>query len=277
MVKGRKIILLPMDIQYLEREKRSTLAVCVGETVRTSSGLTELQAQLGSDYFVRCHNSYIVNLNFVKEFCRNELILRNGKKVPISRRYLNDVRRAFARWLGKICNLMRGEIMTVFTGKCIAVLLETVIFYIFAMKCADTGNMDLRKKRIILLLLAVVHGVLMLPVKNGGSAFLVYVAEIILWMAVIYKISEKPFHDFLKFYAFIEFYGIIGAALGLLTKALFGVEVSPFIPEVMYVFYCCKWWKEYFGCGNTGDDFKIRCFEKIPLLIWKVLQLYQYL
>ncbi|WP_394922136.1 LytR/AlgR family response regulator transcription factor [uncultured Robinsoniella sp.] len=101
MVKGRKIILLPMDIQYLEREKRSTLAVCVGETVRTSSGLTELQAQLGSDYFVRCHNSYIVNLNFVKEFCRNELILRNGKKVPISRRYLNDVRRAFARWLGE--------------------------------------------------------------------------------------------------------------------------------------------------------------------------------
>ena len=59
--------------------------------------------------------------------------------------------------------------MTVFTGKCIAVLLETVIFYIFAMKCADTGNMDLRKKRMILLLLAVVHGVLMLPFSLCGG------------------------------------------------------------------------------------------------------------
>lgn len=162
--------------------------------------------------------------------------------------------------------------MTVFTGKCIAVLLETVIFYIFAMKCADTGNMDLRKKRIILLLLAVVHGVLMLPVKNGGSAFLVYVAEIILWMAVIYKISEKPFHDFLKFYAFIEFYGIIGAALGLLTKALFGVggSLALYTGSNVCFFTVVNGGKNILAAVILGMILKFGVFEKIPLLIWKV-------
>lgn len=100
-VKGHKIILMPIDILYLERDKRSTQAVCISETVTTSSDLLKLQQQLNGGNFVRCHNSYIVNLVYVKEFCRNEMILSNGKNIPISRKYLNDVRRAFARWLGE--------------------------------------------------------------------------------------------------------------------------------------------------------------------------------
>lgn len=101
MVKGRKIILMLKDILYLEREKRSTQAVCIEETVRTSSCLAELQKQLEKTYFVRCHNSYIVNMTYVKEYCRNELILSNGQQIPVSRSYLNDVRKSIARWLGE--------------------------------------------------------------------------------------------------------------------------------------------------------------------------------
>lgn len=100
-VKGRKIILVPLDILYLERYKRSTQVACITETVRTSSSLDDLYQQLEKPCFVHCHNSYIVNLTYVKEYSRNELILCNGHKLPISRKYSNEVRKAFARWLGE--------------------------------------------------------------------------------------------------------------------------------------------------------------------------------
>ncbi|WP_070040685.1 sensor histidine kinase [Robinsoniella peoriensis] len=162
--------------------------------------------------------------------------------------------------------------MTVFTGKCVAALLETVIFYIFAIRCVDTGNMDLRKKRMILLLLAVVDGLLMLPVKNGGSAFLVYVAEIILWMAVIYKISVKPVNDFVKFYAFIEFFGIIGAAFSLITNNIFGFggAAALYSGENILLVTAVNGAKNILAAAIICVVIKFCVFEKIPLWIWKV-------
>lgn len=35
-----------------------------------------------------CHNSYLVNMNQVRRLDRQNFILQNGKKIPISRKYL---------------------------------------------------------------------------------------------------------------------------------------------------------------------------------------------
>ena len=45
--------------------------------------------------FVRCHNSFIVNMRFVKEFTSKEFVLRNKASIPISKRLLSEVKQKY--------------------------------------------------------------------------------------------------------------------------------------------------------------------------------------
>ena len=42
--------------------------------------------------FVRTHKGYLVNMNYVYRLREKELLLLNGKSIPVSRNYLNQVR-----------------------------------------------------------------------------------------------------------------------------------------------------------------------------------------
>ena len=48
------------------------------------------------DNFVRCHKSYIVNLDYVKSWEMEELTLENGEIVKISRPYWHEMRKLYA-------------------------------------------------------------------------------------------------------------------------------------------------------------------------------------
>lgn len=50
------------------------------------------------DYFVRCHNRHLVNLNFVTALEKNSCICKNHT-FPVSRAYRNTLEIAFARLL----------------------------------------------------------------------------------------------------------------------------------------------------------------------------------
>lgn len=54
----------------------------------------ELDARL----FVDCHKSYIVNLEKIKYAYKNQLILKNGKKIPVSRRRSSYVMQKFMQY-----------------------------------------------------------------------------------------------------------------------------------------------------------------------------------
>lgn len=87
------------DILYLERELRKTKINLVnGDILVTGEKLDELYKQLNMDYFIRCHNSFIVNLNYVREVNRQYLALSNGTIVNVSRSYAAEVRRRFTLW-----------------------------------------------------------------------------------------------------------------------------------------------------------------------------------
>ena len=45
--------------------------------------------------FHQCHNSFIVNFNYVSEMTGNTFMLNNGRSIPISKKFLTDVRTAF--------------------------------------------------------------------------------------------------------------------------------------------------------------------------------------
>ncbi len=65
------------------RDKRSFLHTTV---------LKELESHLPKDSFIRCHNSFLVNVNDVNAFNRKEKVLYiNDEEIPISRRKYKDV------------------------------------------------------------------------------------------------------------------------------------------------------------------------------------------
>lgn len=85
-VKYVERVLLPRDITYIE-SKRRVLHIHVGdpdEEVETYAQLASMASSLPAR-FVRCHNSFLVNLDYVKEYRSDSVLLTTGAIVPISR------------------------------------------------------------------------------------------------------------------------------------------------------------------------------------------------
>ena len=58
-------------------------------------GFSYMEDQLPKNRFVRCHKSFIININRVYELQYGEAVLTDGKVIPVSRSYLQTVQQAF--------------------------------------------------------------------------------------------------------------------------------------------------------------------------------------
>ena len=98
--KNEKVILFdPPEIDYIESVEGSILIHVGGENYSCAMTLTELEKKLKSYGFFRCHRSYIVNLQKVREiitWTKNSYSLRlnvgKDSVVPLSRAKLQDLR-----------------------------------------------------------------------------------------------------------------------------------------------------------------------------------------
>ena len=75
------------DIVYFESQKRSIRLYKKDGTEGSFYGkLNEVEKQLkeAAVPFLRIHQSYLVNYNYIKQFGNTELELSNGKQLPIS-------------------------------------------------------------------------------------------------------------------------------------------------------------------------------------------------
>ncbi len=87
-------------VLYVERRGRASFFYLMdGEVVSTPKKLSELLADIGEGRFVRCHASYMVNMDEVAEMRRQIFELKNGIQVPISRSYQPAVREAFDEYM----------------------------------------------------------------------------------------------------------------------------------------------------------------------------------
>lgn len=81
------------DIFYIESDAR-LVNIYLKNTVLTSyAKLSDMEAVLKGN-FLRTHKSYLVNLDKVKSYKHNQLILDNGKIIPISRNNVKKVKQA---------------------------------------------------------------------------------------------------------------------------------------------------------------------------------------
>lgn len=85
---GKLVFLEPDDISYVASDGNySTLFLENNKKIVVTKQLKEIDEILPENHFFRIHNSYIVNLNKIKEFIKTDgyVVLGNQTKIPVSR------------------------------------------------------------------------------------------------------------------------------------------------------------------------------------------------
>lgn len=80
------------EILYFEVIKRKMYLHTEKEIFEFYGGIEEVYNKLSSDNFVFIHRSYLVNINQVRSFKNNILVLVNGEELPISRNRKGEIR-----------------------------------------------------------------------------------------------------------------------------------------------------------------------------------------
>lgn len=94
--RGREQFMIDANtIICIESLQRKVLIYCTDRIEEAYSTIYALEKQLPSKKFVRCHNSYIVNLSMVEVFSASSLTLSKDITVPISRQYKAATKAAF--------------------------------------------------------------------------------------------------------------------------------------------------------------------------------------
>ena len=89
-------IFLPLEsILYLERDRRKTLVITAEGEFSASECPGKLLSNGLAEFFVRSHRSYWVNREKIRALDRDEFILSDGRRVPISRSWRAAARAAF--------------------------------------------------------------------------------------------------------------------------------------------------------------------------------------
>ena len=90
---------IPLDnIYYMESQKHKIVLYTKDEELEYYAKIGELEEEL-QGHFCRIHKGYLVNLSYVEEYSRTEIILTNGDKLPLSKYKYEDFVKAYLRFM----------------------------------------------------------------------------------------------------------------------------------------------------------------------------------
>lgn len=93
---GGKVTVIPVSqVLYIELVGRKTRLVTETDEIIASRPPRELLQNIPEDCIVRCHQSFHVNIEKIISIDKNDLVLSNGIRIPISRTYRADVKALF--------------------------------------------------------------------------------------------------------------------------------------------------------------------------------------
>lgn len=99
-VRGQQISVLMETVLYLESRNHTVVIHTDNADYTVYDKLSDLSEQL-PPVFVRCHKSFLVNMNRIQRLNGNEIWLSEAHMVPVSKRYLSQTREAFFRHIGQ--------------------------------------------------------------------------------------------------------------------------------------------------------------------------------
>ena len=95
--------LLPIsseNITYVEAQDHKVIIHTVTESIPAAMSLKSIESSLAGLSFYRCHNTFLVNLNYVDRLQGNELTI-NGQTLPISRYKKQEFLEVYSAWEGE--------------------------------------------------------------------------------------------------------------------------------------------------------------------------------
>ena len=100
--KDRAIMLSLEEIRYIESSNHQVIVHMEKEEKVFHMSLTGMEQILpGGGQFCRCHHSFLVNVNYVKEFGRMCLYLQDGRRLPVGRKYSKEFQQNFVRYMNR--------------------------------------------------------------------------------------------------------------------------------------------------------------------------------
>lgn len=79
-------------VRYFESRQRKIAAIMEDRTVEFYQKMGDLFQVIQNAGFIRCHQSYVVNTAQIAALQSSELLLLDGTPLPVSKRYLPDIR-----------------------------------------------------------------------------------------------------------------------------------------------------------------------------------------
>lgn len=96
-VGGSRQILI-REILYIESKAHKLQFIAKNETLYMYGQLNELEDRLWDSNFVRCHQSYLVNMEHIQKINNYRIYLSDGTEIPVSRRKYSETKNQFLRY-----------------------------------------------------------------------------------------------------------------------------------------------------------------------------------
>jgi DNA-binding LytR/AlgR family response regulator len=91
--------ILYKDIKFIESVSRKILIHATQGDVSTYSKLDEVETKINDERFLRCHKSYLVNMDYIKSAEDYSFILTDNTEVPIKQRTFASIKKSYYAYI----------------------------------------------------------------------------------------------------------------------------------------------------------------------------------
>ena len=97
--KGEPLMISVADLVYVEVFNKECIFHMKRGIIKTRLTLDAAAELLGDAPFLRCHRSYIINMNYVEDVLEEDFVMFGGDMVPIRKNGRKEVRMAMAKFI----------------------------------------------------------------------------------------------------------------------------------------------------------------------------------
>lgn len=97
------------DVLYFESLDDAVLIHTVHKVLKASTTLRNIEKLICGGPFLKCHKSYIVNMNYIKNILKTDFELENGEKIPIRKNGRKGVIEEFDKYVFKYLRTQKFE------------------------------------------------------------------------------------------------------------------------------------------------------------------------
>lgn len=98
--KGKVVCIRIDEIKFIESDKRKLIIHEIYRNTEITAKLDDIQNELPS-YFIRCHKSYSVNMNWIRSIVNNRIELMTGESLPVAKVRYPEIKQKILNYLSE--------------------------------------------------------------------------------------------------------------------------------------------------------------------------------